>query len=66
MERPIDFSHCTIARRELVIPCEIECGKNYRDLKKFKDFILPEIVPIPRPKYIPFDVTDAFTARKNR
>jgi hypothetical protein len=48
MERPIDFSHCTIARRELVIPCEIECGKNYRDLKKFKDF--SEIIPIPRPK----------------
>lgn len=62
MERPIDFSHCTISRRSLIIPCEIEVGKNYRDLKKFKDFdILP--IPISPPKYTPFNVTDAFTAR---
>lgn len=62
MERPIDFSHCTISRRHLVIPCEIEHGKNYRDLSKFKDIdILP---PTPPPsKYIPFNMTDAFTAR---
>lgn len=58
MERPIDFSRCTLARHELSIPCEIETGKNYRDLKKFKDFILPE-----RVKEIPKNVTDAFTAR---
>ena len=37
MERPIDFSHCTLVRHELSIPCEIEIGNNYRDLKKFKD-----------------------------
>lgn len=37
MERPIDFSRCSIKRHELVIPCDVETGKNYRDLKKFKD-----------------------------
>jgi DNA polymerase I-like protein with 3'-5' exonuclease and polymerase domains/uracil-DNA glycosylase len=37
MERPIDFSNCSLPRRELSIPCEIEIGKNYRDLSKFKD-----------------------------
>lgn len=40
MERPIDFSHCSLPRHELVIPCDIETGTNYRDLSKFKDFKL--------------------------
>jgi uracil-DNA glycosylase family 4 len=42
-ERVIDFSTCSLPRRELIIPCEIETGKNYRDLKKFRD--LPMIMP---------------------
>jgi DNA polymerase I-like protein with 3'-5' exonuclease and polymerase domains/uracil-DNA glycosylase len=40
MERPIDFRTCCIQRRSIVIPCEIETGKNYQDLKtkwKFED-----------------------------
>ncbi len=49
MERPIDFSRCTLPRHELSIPCEIEIGKNYRDLKKFKDFIISPKVIIPKP-----------------
>jgi DNA polymerase I-like protein with 3'-5' exonuclease and polymerase domains/uracil-DNA glycosylase len=44
-ERPIDFSHCSIPRRDLVIPCEIETGLNYQEFRKFKDF--PTIEPIP-------------------
>lgn len=36
MERPIDFSRCSIPRRNLIIPCELEIGKNYKDLSKFK------------------------------
>jgi len=36
MERPIDFSRCSLPRNELSIPCEIETGLNYKDLKKFK------------------------------
>lgn len=37
MERPINFSKCSLPRRHLKIPCEIEIGYNYRDLSKFKD-----------------------------
>lgn len=37
MERPIDFSGCSIPRRPLVIPCDIETGYNYEKLSKFKD-----------------------------
>lgn len=42
MERPIDFSNCSLPRRELSIPCEIETGENYMEFKKFK-FQRPEI-----------------------
>ena len=35
-ERPIDFSTCTLKRGELVIPCDIEEGYNYKDLGKFR------------------------------
>lgn len=37
MERPIIFENCSIPRRDLIIPCDIEIGYNYRDFKKFKD-----------------------------
>lgn len=60
MERPIDFSHCSISRRELIIPCEIETGINYRDLRKFKDIpiiALPKVIP----QMIPRNATEAFT-----
>lgn len=40
MERPIDFSRCSLPRHELIIPCDIETGSNYRDLKKFKDAVI--------------------------
>lgn len=36
MERPINFSSCSLPRRSLKIPCDIEIGENYKDLKKFK------------------------------
>lgn len=36
LERPIDFSGCTLARGSLVIPCDIESGDNYKELKKYK------------------------------
>ena len=35
-ERPIDFSTCTLPRGKLIIPCEVESGMNYRDMKNFK------------------------------
>ncbi len=36
MERPINFSACSLPRRPLKIPCEVEIGQNYKDFKKFK------------------------------
>jgi len=36
MQKPIDFSACSLSRGELVIPCDVEIGYNYKDLKKFK------------------------------
>lgn len=41
MERPIDFRNCSMSRRFLSIPCEIETGINYQDMKKFK-FVFQE------------------------
>ena len=50
MERPIDFSQCTLRRHDLIIPCDVEIGPNYRDFKKFKDIIIPtEYIPKPVP-----------------
>lgn len=45
MERPIDFSNCSLKRRSLVIPCDVEIGNNYQHMSKFKDY-----VPIESPK----------------
>lgn len=36
MERPINFSNCSLKGRDLIIPCEIEIGENYKDLSKLK------------------------------
>jgi hypothetical protein len=61
MERPIDFSKCSLPRRHLKIPCEVETGKNYKDLKKFKDIPIigqPVEVPVLPPK----SVTEQFLA----
>jgi len=35
LERPIDFSRCTLSRGELIIPCEAKYGQNYKELKDF-------------------------------
>lgn len=61
MERPIDFSKCSLPRHKLKIPCEIEVGKNYRDFKKFKDIPIigeePELLNMP-----PKTITESFLA----
>lgn len=43
-ERPIRFDNCSMPRRDLVIPCELEVGYNYQELKKYrfrKEYSLP-------------------------
>lgn len=39
MERPINFGACSLPRRFLKIPCDVEIGENYKDLKKFRSQI---------------------------
>ena len=34
MTRPIDFSRCSLPLGELIIPCEISIGENYKELEK--------------------------------
>lgn len=46
MERPIDFTSCSINRRHLRIPAEVEVGDSYLDLKKFK---IPEVSKVTEP-----------------
>lgn len=36
MERPIRFENCSLPRRDLVIPAELEVGYNYMKLEKYK------------------------------
>lgn len=36
MERPIRFDTCSIPRRDLIVPCELEVGYNYQDFSKFQ------------------------------
>ena len=36
MERTIDFTNCSLSRHELIIPCDMEIGYDYANLKKFK------------------------------
>jgi uracil-DNA glycosylase family 4 len=38
-EKPIDFSRCTLSRGQLIIPCQIETGYNYKELKKVKNVL---------------------------
>jgi hypothetical protein len=60
MERPIDFSRCTLRRHELSIPCDIEVGKNYMEMRKFKD--IPIIAkPAEMLSLIPKSITEQFT-----
>ena len=33
MERPIDFTNCSLPRKPLSIPCELETGMNYKDMR---------------------------------
>jgi len=36
LERPLDFSRCTLKRGLLKIPCEVKVGYNYKDMGKYE------------------------------
>jgi uracil-DNA glycosylase family 4 len=60
MEQPINFDSCSLPRRNLVIPCELETGYNYQELSKFRYLVKEEILE-EEEEYVPKSVTDAFT-----
>lgn len=62
MERPINFSVCSLQRPELSIPCEVETGYNYKDLSKFKFTIkAPTFMEVELPPVRKLSVTEQFT-----
>jgi hypothetical protein len=63
-ERPINFNNCSLPRRHLKIPCEIEIGYNYQEFKKFKDIPIKqsEIEQTKMLNMPPKTITEEFTA----
>jgi len=57
MERPINFTVCSLPRRFLKIPCDVEVGTNYKDLKKYK---FPEIIQAELPVLKNLTITEQF------
>lgn len=57
-ERPIRFDSCSLPRRDLIIPCDVETGENYKELKKFKT--IPTIRPKVETLSIPKTITEEF------
>lgn len=37
MERPIDFSKCSLPRKALIIPAEVEIADNYQEFRRYKE-----------------------------
>lgn len=69
-ERPISFKNCSMPRRDLIIPCGIEFGTDYKNLSgisKFKLFELPDFKfekPKKPKKLAKFtSITDQFTVQ---
>jgi hypothetical protein len=59
MERPIDFTMCSLPRHPISIPCAVEIGDNYMELSKFK-FTRKESIYIP---FIPPEEPKTMTER---
>lgn len=57
MERPLRFETCSLSRNDLIIPCEVEIGYNYKELNKFKGHIESEVMV---PRMIEKTVTEEF------
>lgn len=61
MERPINFSACSLPRRFLKIPCDVEIGENYQELRKYKQKEEPvRIEPIVEVQTRPLTITEQF------
>lgn len=58
MERPINFSKCSLSRRSLKIPAEVEIGENYMELKKYS---VPAFNPHSPLIIRPLTVSEKFT-----
>ncbi len=66
-ERPINFSACSLPRRSLTIPCELETGYNYQEFKKYKFSVPIEQKDIKEPVELeapPVSITEQFLARE--
>lgn len=61
MERAINFTACSLPRRFLKIPCDVEIGENYCDLRKFKPKVEPILVPKEPIITRPLTITEQFT-----
>jgi uracil-DNA glycosylase family 4 len=62
MERPISFANCSLKRRLLRIPSDVEIGENYCDLKKYRGKHEPvPLVPAERVIIRPLNITEEFT-----
>ena len=61
MERAINFTACSLPRRFLKIPCDVEIGENYADLSKYK---LAQAIKVEVPEPVrtrPLTITEQFT-----
>lgn len=66
MERPINFSVCSIKRHDLIIPCEVEVGKNFKDLSKFKfEIKAPDFEQVVLPPVRKMTTTEQFMVGPN-
>jgi DNA polymerase I-like protein with 3'-5' exonuclease and polymerase domains len=45
MERPLNFENCSLPRRMLKIPCDVEIGYNYQKFQKYKKFTTAQNLP---------------------
>ena len=61
MERPINFTCCSLPRRFLKIPCEVEVGENYKELKKFN---LEPAEPLIQEDLTPRTITEQFLVQE--
>ena len=61
MERALNFTNCSLPRRFLKIPCDVEIGENYKDLSKYKSAQKITVEPIEPIRTRPLSITEQFT-----